>query len=341
MATGHPTGTLRFDDFMAVALYDPKGGYYSQAEDIGGQRRDFATIPSLSPLLGLAIARWALSLQGGWWGPVDLIEVGAGGGHLAAAIFNGAGWWSRRRIRYRIVEKSPRLRRAQQALLAGRKVSWHSSVNDAVAGSKFPVVISNELVDAFPCRLLRFEKGAWRELRLVWPPLSDQPMQSHPLTDLDTSAFTALQAMNWPEGLIPEGQIIEIHPSFMEWLGHWATAVPRLHHLTIDYGDTLPELYRGRLKGTLRGYFSHQRLTGASVLRAPGKVDLTCDVNFSDLKMWGKGCGLDTVDLTDQAGFMKRWLPGNTKAVPGGELAAILDPEGAGGAFKVLWQAKG
>ena len=62
LAAEHPSGTLRVDTFMDAALYDPEGGYYVRAEAIGGQRRDFSTIPSLSPLLGQAVARWALSL---------------------------------------------------------------------------------------------------------------------------------------------------------------------------------------------------------------------------------------------------------------------------------------
>ena len=54
-------------------------------------------------------ARWARALPRSL-GPLDLIEVGAGGGHLAAAILDAAGWWARRWIRYHIVEISPRLR---------------------------------------------------------------------------------------------------------------------------------------------------------------------------------------------------------------------------------------
>ena len=341
MAARHPTGTLRFDEFMAVALYHERGGYYMGAEDIGGHRRDFATIPSLSPLLGLAIAKWALALPGSKSGPVDLIEVGAGGGHLAKAILDGAGWWARRRIRYRIVEKSPGLQRAQQDLLTGRKVTWHSSVIEAVSVSRGPVVLSNELVDAFPCRLMRYERGTWRELRVPWPPASAQPFHSHLPADLDPTMFSSLEPGNLPAGQIPENQVIEIHPSYREWLQEWAGGVPGLNILTIDYGDTVRGLYEGRPKGSLRGYFSHQQLAGEAVLKAPGRVDLTSDVNFTDLAAWGTECGLHTVDLSDQAGFLNRWLPKKIRAARAPDLKAIMDPDGAGGAFKVLWQVKG
>jgi len=339
LAAGHPSGTLRIDDFMAAALYDPDGGYYTRAEAIGGQRRDFSTIPSLSPLLGRAVARWALSLPKIGRGTLDIIEVGAGGGHLAAAIMDAAGWWARRRLRYRIVEISPGLRRAQREHLAGRRVTWHATVAEAISAAKRPVVISNELVDAFPCRCLRFVEGIWRELRLPWPPSTSDPLSSHPLEDLDQEGFTALRQDNWSGKPIPEAQIVEVHASYRDWLRGWAVSAPGLDHLTIDYGDVMPALYGNRPGGTLRGYLAHQRLTDGAVWRAPGKVDLTCDVNFTDLEKWGRECGLSTVELTDQAGFLARWLPGKLTADPGAELAAIMDPDGAGGAFKVLWQA--
>ena len=338
LAADHPTGTLRCDDFMAAALYDPDDGYYTRAEAIGGPRRDFSTIPSLSALLGRAVARWVLSLPGAGRGPVDIIEVGAGGGHLAAAVLESAGWWARRRVRYHIVEISPRLRRAQEEMLAGRKITWHATVAEATASSNRPIVISNELVDAFPCRLLRFENGSWRELRLAWPPAADEPLRSSSLEDPHLDDFSATGPDHWPDRKIPEGQIIEVQPLYLTWLKEWAPSAQGLDHLTIDYGDVMPGLYWGRLKGTLRGYFSHQRLTGGSVFRAPGKVDLTCDVNFTDLENWGKRCGLRTVELTDQAGFLENRLPARMKAECGPELAAITNPEGAGGAFRVLWQ---
>ena len=101
----------------------------------------------------------------------------------------------------------------------------------------------------------------------------------------------------------------------------------------------MPELYRGRTAGSFRGYLAHQRLTGPRVWRAPGTIDLTCDVNFTDLESWGHECRSEYRELTDQAGFLKRWLPEKLTAKPSGELAAIMDPDGAGGAFKVLWQA--
>ena len=40
-------------------------------------------------------------------------------------------------------------------------------VDEVIAKAERPVILSNELPDAFPCKLLRREDGAWREHGLV------------------------------------------------------------------------------------------------------------------------------------------------------------------------------
>jgi hypothetical protein len=65
--------------------------------------------------------------------------------------------------------------------------------------------------------------------------------------------------------------------------------------LTIDYGDIMPALHHRRLLGSMRGYAAHQRLTGQDIYQAPGRCDLTADVNFSDLEKWGLALGWQTL----------------------------------------------
>ncbi len=82
-------GELSFEDFMAMALYDPEIGYYTTGiNDVGGRGGDFATSATLSDALGKAIAGWVRmemkSLRGK--GPVHLVEVGGGSGALAATV---------------------------------------------------------------------------------------------------------------------------------------------------------------------------------------------------------------------------------------------------------------
>lgn len=74
--------------------------------------------------------------------------------------------------------------------------------------------------------------------------------------------------------------------------------------LVVDYGGKTDEIYNRRPAGTLRAYRGQQRLTGDEVYELPGRQDITADVNFDDLAMWGQELGLkasETIPLKDLA----------------------------------------
>ena len=71
-------GEMSFEDFMAMALYDPTFGYYTTGiTDVGGRSGDFATAATLSESLGKAVAGWikAEIRHHQWKGPVALIAI--------------------------------------------------------------------------------------------------------------------------------------------------------------------------------------------------------------------------------------------------------------------------
>jgi SAM-dependent MidA family methyltransferase len=100
--------------------------------------------------------------------------------------------------------------------------------------------------------------------------------------------------------------------------------------LTIDYGSENGDLYHRRPHGTLRGYFLQQRLEGRALYQYPGRRDLTADVDFRDLAAWAKG----ETRFQSQREFL---LPHVDPQNPAD--AALLDPSGAGDAFRV-WELK-
>ena len=112
--------------------------------------------------------------------------------------------------------------------------------------------------------------------------------------------------------------------------------------MTIDYGDTVEALYRGRRAGTVRAYFQHLSLKGAAIYGRFGRQDLTADVNFTDLQAWGEAAGLRTQSLVPQEEFFRRWIPNlERRAENDPALAYVTHPAGAGSAFKVLEQIRG
>jgi SAM-dependent MidA family methyltransferase len=96
--------------------------------------------------------------------------------------------------------------------------------------------------------------------------------------------------------------------------------------LTIDYGDTSPALYHRRPHGTLRGYFMQHRVEGPALYQNIGRQDLTADINFTDYRAWLHGSGLEEAACQTLAEFLR------SHNAP----AQLLDPDGAGNAFKCL-----
>lgn len=288
-------GSIPFHRYMQEALYNPSFGYYSARIQSVGRRGDFSTMATLDGSLAKGIARWIQNNAAR-----DVIEIGAGSGQLARGILADLGWWKRLRIRYHIVEVSTPLREAQRKLLKGLRVTWHESLTAALeATSGSAHIFSNELVDAFPCRVFEHTPTGWQELHLQ--------LEGGRLREI-------LKPCELPESTVFQhpptiGQRVEVHESYRDWLQAWTPSWKAGAMLTIDYGDTIPTLYHRRPAGSLRGYAAHQVLSGPDIYLAPGRCDITADVNFSDLEAWGEKTGLRQISHSSLADFLGPNLP--------------------------------
>jgi SAM-dependent MidA family methyltransferase len=292
----------RFDAFMRAALFDPRGGYYSRRVQDVGSAGDFATAPTLSPMLGAAVARW---LRDG--DPVrDVIEAGAGNGMLLARVARECGWWRRRGFRWHIVEASAGLRERQRQTLRGLRVRWWDTMEQALAACDGAArIFHNELLDAFPCRVLRWSGGGWEELHLTRDPGGPWREVFFPVNEAPESS--ALR-QEWPgaTGLPAEGQRVEVHESAHAWLQGWAPQWRAGAMLTIDYGAHFPGIYHRRPQGTLRAYLRHQRLTGPAVYENAGHQDITADINFTDINQWTAQLGWSVARDEVMSEFLSR-----------------------------------
>lgn len=273
-------GAIPFERFMREALYHPDFGYYTKTIRNVGRGGDFSTFATLGNSLAEVLVHWisAHSYR-------DVIEVGPGNGQLAKSILERLGWWRRLRLRYHLVDVAGPLRDTRGKLLRGFRVHQHDSMSDALrAVNGHALIFSNELPDAFPCRVFENTPNGWQEVHVR-------------IGEFDIREILRETAL--PESSIfnqshPLGQRVEVHQSYRVWLESWGREWVGGSMLTIDYGDILPDLYRRRPRGTLRGYAHHQRLEGAEILQAPGRIDLTADVNFTDLDNWGTHLGWKT-----------------------------------------------
>jgi len=316
-------GAIPFHRWMAAALAHPEYGYYTTGIRDIGRRGDFTTWPVLDDGLGKAIAAWVRECrQAG--ASRSVIEIGAGNGLLARAVNKAFPFWSR--LDYHIVDISGPLRKEQMKNLRGYRVTWHESITDALRATKGRVTIfSNELVDAFPCRVLRKAEDGWEELHL-----RVTPQQFHTIWQPGAVAQSTALAMDFPVG-----QIVEVHESYREWCREWLPLWREGRMLTIDYGSTCADVYHRRPGGTLRAYAHQQKFTNMEIFRGFGKRDITADVNFSDLQAWGEDMGLTTDTLQPLAEFVGDHL---SPDAPAAEF--LRQPGGAGEAFMALLQTR-
>jgi SAM-dependent MidA family methyltransferase len=323
-------GRITFERFMELALYHPVHGYYTGHVSTIGRAGDFSTGMTIGDSLIRGVAGWLkaeakrLSMQ-----VAQVIELGGGSGRLASGVLQAFMPWQR--VRYQIVEVSSRLRQIQERELRGRHVQWTDSVQAALRAAKGEaILISNEFVDAFPCQRFEREAQAWKEISLgldgdLW---REEYSESYALPA--SSTFAVKYAT---------GQRVETLQSYRNWLTSLDRHLHRGAMLTIDYGGSPDEIYHRRPGGTLRAYFRHQRIDGMGIYLRPGRQDLTADVNFVDLKLWGEQLGFETAQLVSQADFIRQWAqPRSTNQRLADQYLA--NESGMGEAYKVLHQRK-
>lgn len=328
---------------METALYDPERGYYNtHLKSIP----DYVTAPNFGPYLGRCVARqiaqaWNSAPAAMIPKVFTLVEVGCGGQpHLTRAVLEA---WE--------VEQ-PKLFEKTQMILVDRSPT---RLGEAVASlsSIFPgkvfgspdisqipqitgVIVSNELLDAFPVRLIRktlldtveeayVEADAHDIRQCQWRPCADPVLVSCGL------------------GLPTREAPYAFNPGALRYL---EAAVNRLEHglvMTIDYGDTQPAvMVRSPVKAFASGQIRWPDFNAA------GSEDITSPVDFTLLMDWGSRLGLETIyyDTLGKfliqngiADFLKE--PHTKKDVAGNlNIKTLIHPYGFGEDFKVLLQGK-
>lgn len=285
-------GWLPFDRFMAMALYEPGLGYYTNALQKFGAMpdsgSDFVTAPGLTPLFGHALAVQvgeALSQTG----TQEVYEFGAGTGALALQLLDALGEQVRR---YTIIDLSGTLRERQAQTLAryADKVRWLDAWPEAIEG----VVVGNEVLDAMPVQLLVRRAGTWHERGVValgagfaW---ADRPTALRPPIEVDGE----------------HDYLTEIHPmaeAFIASLAERLRAGRGGAAFFIDYGFPEAEYYHPqRHMGTVMCHHLHE--ADDNPLDKVGMKDVTAHVNFTGIALAAQDAGLSVLGYTCQAHFL-------------------------------------
>lgn len=335
-------GWLGFERFMELALYAPGLGYYARGDRQFGRLpssgSDFVTAPELTPRFGRALAR-QLGQALDATGTDALWEFGAGSGALAASVLEALG---ERVRRYTIVDLSAALRARQRDTLAARvpqalgRVEWVDALPAAIDG----VVLGNELLDALPVALLRFDGARWRERGVV------RDGAGFAFAERDTGLRPPEAAAQ--VAAVP-GRIVELPRQAEGFVRTLAATLRRGAAFFLDYGFPAAELHHPqRHGGTLMCHRGHR--SDPDPLADVGEKDITAHVDFTAVALAGQEAGLAVLGYTTQAHFLLNCgLLEDVPRTPGGgvdpreaaALQTLLAEHEMGELFKVIGFAAG
>ena len=320
---------LRFDDYVAQALYG-EDGFYTVAGR-AGRRGDFLTSPEVGPLFGAVLARRIAAEFDRLGHPADfrIVEVGAGPGTLARAILHAAPQWAGR---YVAVEVSAVQREDHPEGVDSQAVMPAEQFRG--------VVIANELLDNLPFRLAVFD-GGWREA-FVEVDAGGSPREH---------LVAAPSDWGWLPSRAPHGARVPIQEQARAWVGAVRQNLLEGTLLAFDYFTAVTgELASVPWREWLRTYRGHER--GEHYLRHRGLQDITTQVCLDQLP--------PPTSVHTQAQFLADWgidelvAEGRaawTAAAAAPTLAALrmrsrvaeaeslLAPTGLGGFMAVEWVA--
>ncbi len=291
-------GPISFADYMRMALYEPGYGYYMSGAPKMGWQGDYFTSTDLSTLFASCVGR---QLQRMWEQlnrphPFVALEQGAGRGHLALGVLS----WAEQEapdfhaaLDYRLED----MRTGQDARGTAARTTTLTTLTSPTpmaesgleANISPSVILSNELIDAFPVHIVE-KRGEWLyevsivalDGRLVE---TLQGTHSRELEDY-------LDRYRVPWRGYADGWRAEINLDALRWIERTSRLLRRGGFVfAIDYGEKAKMLYtRERIRGTLLCYYRHEY--NERPLTRPGEQDITAHVNFSALIDEGRRHGL-------------------------------------------------
>lgn len=300
-------GWIPFPQYMDLALYAPGLGYYSGGARKFGSAGDFVTAPEMTPLFGQTLARCIAPMLAAS-API-VTEAGAGTGKLAGDLLRALEAMGQLPDRYNILELSAELAERQRQYLQATlphligRIQWLSELPETLSG----VVIGNEVLDAMPVELVRWQRGLTEEVQRLGVSIeSVEGGVRFVTTPSNTAAPPALvervrmlaEKHDWPDDYTTE--IPEAGPAWIKTLAQHLTQGALL---LIDYGFPRHEFYHHeRTGGTLMCHYRHR--AHPDPYYWPGLQDITSHVDFTSIAEAGFNAGLEVAGYCTQAGWL-------------------------------------
>ena len=156
--------SIPLDEFINIALYDKKFGYYMKKKPFG-KNGDYTTSPLISNLFGEMIAVWCVAFWEHIGKPkkILLVELGPGDGSLCKNLIKTFSQFKDfyNALEINLLEISDRLKKIQKINISNEKVKWIKKIKEINSG---PIIfLGNEFFDALPIKQIYKKKKLYFE----------------------------------------------------------------------------------------------------------------------------------------------------------------------------------
>jgi SAM-dependent MidA family methyltransferase len=334
---------ISFSEFMNIVLYEPQLGFYSNSLQKFGRQGHFVTAPTLGKLFAESLAKQISEIFTFGLRERNFLEIGAGEGTLASNILRVIG---NQIDCYYILELNATLVAHQKAIILELvpeyfdKVQWLSTLPEKFVG----VIVANEVLDALPFNRVKVDNDG-QDIIGLGVGVSENNFVEKEYA-LDQVTLSKLQALN----LSYNNYVTEVNVLTAGFVQSIAGVLDEGAIIFIDYGFGQKDYYApNKIKGNCRGFFAHQVYN--NFFEHLGLMDITTDVNFTDVASSGIKADLDLIGYTNQGAFLININPNINDIAFSGvniqhvkhlhEVQTLVSPMGMGAIFKVIGFSKG
>ena len=333
--------TIPLDQFIDIALYDKKFGYYMKKNPFG-ENGDFITSPLISNLFAEMLAIWCVAFWEHLGKPrkIAIVELGPGDGSLCNDLLktfkNFKNFYNCLNIK--LLERSSNLIKIQKKKINSNKVTWIKKLSEINYG---PVIfLGNEFFDSLPIKQIYKKKNIFLEKYVALSNCNKK------IRFLYKKANKNLINLINKLDITPISNIIEYPAEAIKYLKIIAKKVKKHNGglLTFDYG-----YIKSKSHDTLQAVKKHQY---QNIFKEPGEADITSHINFNlfceilkknDLdvrRVVNQNEFLQKMGILRRAGILSKKMNFKKKADLFYRMKRLVDYKEMGNIFKVLFAQK-
>tara|TARA_Y100000590_G_scaffold11773_1_gene14399 strand:+ start:5062 stop:6126 length:1065 start_codon:yes stop_codon:yes gene_type:complete len=328
---------IPIDQFINVALYNKKFGYYMKKNPFG-KHGDYITAPLVSNLFGEIITLWCVAFWEYLKKPkkIYVVELGPGDASLCDKMLKTSKIFENfyNSVEFRLLEKSKVLRKLQKNKIRNKKVKWVSTIQELKEG---PIIfLGNEFFDSLPIKQLYKKKDQFYEKYVTF--LKKDKKINFLFKKAKKNLIKNIKKWN----LDTEKGIIEYPDKAIKYLDIITKKINKYDGclLAFDYGYN-----QNKNQNTLQSINKHEHV---NIFYDIGSSDITSHVNFKLFtkvlnkrlkveKIISQSKFLQRMGIIERANILSKEMSFKSKADMYYRLRRLLHNDEMGNLFKVLF----